>query len=100
MISVHTAKGAKNEHTVKTKMSVLKKGEKMAKLKPCPFCGGTASKESKIYGNTNAYSWVFCLKCGCSTPKIPMSLDYSASDKSEELWNRRARTEAERSKDE
>ncbi len=67
----------------------------MIELKPCPFCGGTASKDSKTYGNGSAYAWVFCLKCGCSTPKIPISLDYSAKDKSKELWNSRARTEME-----
>lgn len=65
----------------------------MSDLKPCPFCGGKASKESREYGNGSTYAWVFCLKCGCSTPKIPISLDYSARDKANDLWNKRARME-------
>lgn len=61
----------------------------MDKLKLCPFCGGTASRDSSVYGNGSAYAWVFCRKCGCSTPKIPISLDYSARDKADKLWNMR-----------
>lgn len=61
----------------------------MDKLEKCPFCDGMASRGSSTYGDGRAYAWVFCLKCGCSTPKIPISLDYSARDKADELWNRR-----------
>lgn len=62
----------------------------MDKLEKCPFCNGIASRGSSAYGNLTAHAWVFCLTCGCSTPKIPISLDYSARDKADELWNRRS----------
>lgn len=67
----------------------------MDKLEKCPFCDGIALRKSSTYCNGTAYAWVCCLKCGCSTPKIPISLDYSARDKADKLWNRRAREDVE-----
>ena len=55
-----------------------KVGQKMAELKPCPFCGG----EPCLHGDD--YYWVTCFECGVET-----SGDEDVS-KVIEAWNRRA----------
>lgn len=47
------------------------------KLKPCPFCGGTAA----IQGITIV--WVKCLKCGVETA------GYRDEEDAIDVWNRR-----------
>lgn len=52
----------------------------MAKLKPCPFCGGEANR---YYGSRDAYG-VCCTKC---TAKV---YGYWTKGAATRAWNRRA----------
>jgi Lar family restriction alleviation protein len=63
----------------------------MAELKPCPFCGGEAELHHKIEPLCiDAYSYVYCTKCGVTTEAFPKSFDHSSDEKAIEAWNRRA----------
>lgn len=77
----------------------------MAKLLPCPFCGGEAAvKRGAVYFNFRV--WVSCKKCNANT--VPFlygntgeldSKDYTrdgeqiARDKAVKAWNRRVNNE-------
>ena len=62
----------------------------MIELKPCPFCGGEAQRDSNNAHNGDVmddFEWfsVYCPKCLCaSTP--PFSTPWEA----EAAWNRRS----------
>ena len=66
----------------------------MAKLKPCPFCGGQARMKHGKYNLLGAYgteetarywSGVFCIACGVEQP----IRRYSTKEQAIEAWNRR-----------
>ena len=63
----------------------------MSKLKPCPFCGGTA----KVFAYEGGGICIKCLNCYCQTQAmsdycIADAEKYSAYEKITEAWNRRA----------
>ena len=61
--------------------------EKMAELKPCPFCGGEAFAVNFTYAITEGHwkMWsVDCPKCRCQ------SGDFVTKEEAIEAWNRRA----------
>ena len=63
----------------------------MAKLKPCPFCGGDAEMEIKYgdYGYTPHIYSVKCKRCNAKIGKV--SNNYAdLSDDVVNAWNRRA----------
>ena len=65
----------------------------MAKLKPCPFCGGKAELyHDTKHGSLSVYSHVVCTnrKCGVSGAWIIESTRYASDDRAIEAWNRRA----------
>lgn len=61
-------------------------------LKPCPFCGSEAQRESNNSYNGDAmydFMWfaVYCPKCGCAaTPR------YQTANEAIDAWNRRVET--------
>ena len=75
----------------------------MSELKPCPFCGGTASvsKYSRRGGSGGCelYDWhVYCLECGCQTDRYTdaairdekgIRLTSDGRQKAIEHWNSR-----------
>lgn len=68
----------------------------MAKLKPCPFCGGEAEYISFVDDNVQAIIRKPACQIRCMNCKVIMgdfvAEDYSFSykDKATEAWNRRA----------
>lgn len=57
---------------------------KMAKLKPCPFCG---SKNIADHGKYN--TWINCIDCGAEGPIRGVEL-WKTKEDAIEAWNRRA----------
>lgn len=66
----------------------------MEKLKPCPFCGGSAELHHEI-GMTTQYSFCSCDNCGAKSEMIRMSLQYCADEIAAAAWNRRQNDERE-----
>lgn len=65
------------------------------KLKPCPFCGGTATLLKGGACTLNPFVYVKCNGCGVTTKEVYIVAEYCANDKAVEVWNRRANTEAQ-----
>lgn len=64
------------------------------KLKPCPFCGGTA----KVFAFNNGGICVKCMTCHCQTfavsdGNIANAKSYSAYERVIDAWNRRPESE-------
>ena len=59
---------------------VLAAEDKMAELKPCPFCGGTARMAKR---GEKVLPWVYCSDCLAETR------DYDSVEEAAEAWNRR-----------
>lgn len=58
----------------------------MAKLKPCPFCGGEADiLEHQFYGLSPTYG-VKCLDCNCETFQF-----FETDDEAIAAWNTRVK---------
>lgn len=67
----------------------------MMELKPCPFCGGEAVMKSYltnggVFTRDNEHVYITCKSCGARSKEWRMSIRYSALEKAEEEWNRRA----------
>lgn len=54
------------------------------KLKPCPFCGGTAGTIGDSVVEEDPAFWVRCWECGAETSV------YNTKEEAIEAWNRRA----------
>lgn len=54
------------------------------KLKPCPFCGGTAGAIGDGAFDEDNCFWVRCWECGAETSA------YESVEEAKEAWNRRA----------
>lgn len=67
----------------------------MYKMKPCPFCGGSAFTVKEIYPNGKTYwhvlHWNFG-KCFIDDCKVT---DYHTEVEAVKAWNRRAENETE-----
>ena len=61
----------------------------MAKLKPCPFCGGNARLATEFRGITPV-AFIKCDTCRAKTEDIYVSLNYTAVERAIEAWNRRS----------
>ena len=42
-------------------------GKRMARLKPCPFCGGRAEQFIKFMPDNTNYYYIMCSKCKASS---------------------------------
>lgn len=72
-----------------------KDGEEMTdiKLKPCPFCGGTAKVyREKNHGGLDG-SVVRCENCGAKAEWKALSYTTACDHEAAEAWNRRAKDE-------
>lgn len=62
------------------------------KLKPCPFCGGTAQFKNPVNKGLYSELSVECRRCGASPYVLEMYGDKSGKEKKKalaEVWNRR-----------
>ena len=66
------------------------------KLKPCPFCGGTAKVyREKNHGGLDG-SVVRCENCGAKAEWKALSYTTACDHEAAEAWNRRAKDESDR----
>ena len=61
------------------------------KLKPCPFCGGSAGYYEFNMDSYDEYKevYVYCRECEARTPVMHKNINYCAKDEVAKLWNRR-----------
>ncbi len=70
------------------------------KLKPCPFCGGSAKieydRETMGMGECPEVAFVICENCGCKTKNYYIGGYYGSKDNEKnavKMWNRRTNNE-------
>ena len=66
--------------------------KKEIKLKPCPFCGGSARFETRAIFASQVIT-VKCKECEAECKPVGISIDYSAREMAAEKWNTRAQDE-------
>jgi Lar family restriction alleviation protein len=66
----------------------MEKGEPMAELKPCPFCGGKALLEEFIV-RKGFEACIVCADCLVSMPTTTYDTEKEARERAIEAWNKR-----------
>lgn len=70
------------------------KNFKKPHLEKCPHCGGEATVHAVLSGNSyDSFAEIICLKCGASSKRFDISLEYCAVDMAAENWNQRYKEE-------
>lgn len=64
-------------------------GKRMARLKPCPFCGGRAKQFIKFMPDNTNYYYIMCSKCKASSNMFFSYVGYEGLQEAVSAWNRR-----------
>ena len=73
---------------------LIKKGDAVAKLKPCPFCGSTclvSQRDTSSDYSTDDYWEIFCNADGCGQGAIRLDLGNVNEQQAINIWNTRSK---------
>ena len=68
-------------------------GKRMARLKPCPFCGCRAEQFIKFMPDNTNYYYIMCSKCKASSNMFFSYVGFDGLQEAISAWNRRVDNE-------